>query len=128
VVTPLVVATLALLAVGGAAEPEQWLGAFSKLPGARRLCDQHVLGQSEGRRVEISFTLYASSRPPADAARFYAKAYNLPWRPGQQTIIVTLANGHKTLAVHPVAAPHPECGVKPASGERTILVVSEKVP
>ena len=125
---PLVAATLLLLAVRGVAEPEQWLGVFPKLPTARRLCDQHVLGQSDGKRVEISFTLYASSRAPAEAVRFYAKFHNLPWRPGQQTIIVTLANGHKTLAVHPAAAVHPECGVTPASAERTIIVVSEKVP
>jgi hypothetical protein len=125
---PLVVAALVFFAVRGAAEPERWLGVFPQLPGARRLCDQHVLGQSDGKRAEISFTLYGSSRAPADAANFYAKAHNLPWQPGQQTIIVTLANGHKTLAVHPVSAPHPECGIKPGSGDRTIVVVSEKVP
>ena len=125
---PMVAAVLMLLAVGGSVEPEQWLGVFPQLPGTRRLCEQHVLGQSEGRRVEITFTLYGSTRAPADAARFYAKAHDLPWQPGQQTISVTLANGHKTLAVHPVSAPHPECGVKPGSGDRTIVVVSEKVP
>ncbi len=125
---PIVAAALALLAARGPVEPGQWLGVFPRLPGAHRLCDQHVLGQSEGMRVEISFTLYGSSRAPADAVRFYAKAHDLPLQPGQQTISVTLANGHKILAVHPVSAPHPECGVKPGSGDRTIVVVSEKVP
>src|SRR5215208_1805649 len=122
---PFVAATLLLLAARGVAAPEQWLGVFSPLPTARRLCDQHILGQSDGKRVEISFTLYASSRAPAEAVRFYARAHNLPWRPGQQTIIVTLASGHKILAIHPAAAPHPECGVTPTSAERTIIVVSE---
>jgi hypothetical protein len=123
-----VAAGVVFLVALGPREPEHWLGVFPQLPGARRLCSQHALGQSEGKRVEIRFTLYGSSRDPADVARFYARAHSRPWKPGQQTISVTLADGRKILAVHPVSAPHPECGVKPASGDRTIVVVSEKVP
>jgi hypothetical protein len=69
-------------------EPEQWLGVFKAYPGARRLCSQHVLGQSEGKRVEIQFTLYSTSREPSETARFYAQAYGVPWKPGEQTISV----------------------------------------
>jgi hypothetical protein len=130
-VKPFVAAALVLLAGPGSPEPERWLGVFPQLPGARRLCSQQVLGQSESKRMEITFTLYGSSRDPAEAARFYAKAYGLPWVPGQQSITVTLADGHKILAVHPISASHPahpDCGVKPASGDRTVVVVSEKAP
>jgi hypothetical protein len=109
-------------------EPEQWLGVFKAFPGARRLCSQHVLGQSEGKRVEIQFTLYSTSREPSETARFYVQAYGVPWKPGEQTISVKRAEGRKILAVHPVSAPHPECGVKPDPGDRTVIVVSEKVP
>jgi hypothetical protein len=124
----LVAAALMLLAVRGPAKPERWLGVFPKLPGARRLCGQHVLGKSQGKRVEISFTVYASRRAATDVVEFYAKAHSLPREPGQQAISVTLANGRKILAVGPVSAERPDCGVQPAPEERTIIVVSEKVP
>ena len=118
----------ALPAGQGPAEPERWLGVFPQLPGARRLCGQQVLGQSQGRRVEISFTVYASKGAATDAVQFYAKAHGLPRQPGQQVLKVTLANGHKILTVGPASAERPDCGVPPAPEERTILVVSEKVP
>jgi hypothetical protein len=127
-VKPLVAVAVVLLAGPGSAGPERWLDVFAQLPGAHRLCSQQVLGQSEGKRMEIAFTLYGSSRDPAEAARFYAKAYGLPWVPGQQSITVSLADGRKILAVHPMSASHPDCGVKPASSDRTAVVVSEKTP
>ena len=123
-------AGLILILVGepvGQEEPERWLGVFRAFPGARRLCSQRVLGQSEGKRVEIQFTLYSTSRVPSETARFYAQAHGVPWKPGEQTISVKLAEGRKILAVQPVSAPHPECGVKPDPGDRTVIVVSEKV-
>lgn len=58
----------------GPEEPEAWLGVFKAFPGARRLCSQHVLGQGEGKRVEIQFTLYSTGREPSETARFYAQA------------------------------------------------------
>jgi hypothetical protein len=112
----------------GPKEPNRWLGVFRAFPGARRLCSQHVLGQSEGKRVEIHFTLYSTSRDPGDTARFYARAHGVPWESGMQTITVKLEDGRKILAVHAISAPHPECGIKPDSGDRTVIVVSEMVP
>ena len=109
-------------------EPERWLGVFKAFPGAHRLCSQHVLGESDGKRVEIEFTLYGTSREPSETARFYAQAYGVPWKAGEKTISVKREEGRKILAVHPVSAPHPECGVKPDPGDRTVIVVSEKVP
>jgi len=96
--------------------------------GARLLCSQHVLGQSEGRRVEIQFSLYATKRRPSETARFYAKAHAVPWKAGSETITVKAAEGRKLLTVHAVSAPHPSCGVEPHPEDRTVIVVSEKVP
>ena len=109
-------------------KPERWLGVFTALPGARLLCNQHVLGQSEGRRVEIQFSLYATKRRPSETARFYAKAHAVPWKTGSETITVKAAEGRKLLTVLAVSAPHPGCGVEPHPEDRTVIVVFEKVP
>jgi hypothetical protein len=126
-------AGLALLLAAGQAQPEskkpeRWLGVFAALPGARLLCTQHVLGQSEGKRVEIQFSLYATKRRPSETARFYAQAHAVPWKAGSETITVKAAEGRKLLTVHAVSAPHPGCGVEPDNADRTVIVVSEKVP
>jgi hypothetical protein len=118
---------LILAGPSGPTEPERWLGVFRPLPDARRLCTQHILGQSDGKRVEIQFTLYSTSREPSETAKFYAEAHGAPWKPGNQTITVKRAEGRKILTVHPVSASHPECGVKPDAGDRTVIIVSEKV-
>jgi hypothetical protein len=110
------------------AETERWLGAFVPFPGARRLCTQQVLGQSEGRRMEIHFTLYATRREPREAARFYALAHGLDWKPEEQAITVKAGDGRKVLAVQRASEPHPECGVEPKPEDRTVIVVSERVP
>lgn len=107
------------------ADSEPWLGAFRSLPGARRLCDGHVLGSSgTQQQVEIGFTLYASRREPSEVTRFYADAHQLPWKPRQETISVRPNDGPMVLSVHPVSSSYPECGVKPGGGDRTIVVVS----
>ena len=109
-------------------EPDRWLGVFTAFPGAHRLCTQHVLGQSAGKRVEIQFTLYSTAREPGETAAFYARAHRIPWERGKQTVSVEAYEGRKILAFQPVSEPHPDCGVKPDSSDRTVIVVSEKVP
>jgi hypothetical protein len=90
---------------------------------------QPAAARSErGQPGEIQFTLYTTSVEPSETARFYAQAHGVPWKPGEQTISVKRAEGRKSLSVHPVSAPHPECGVKPDPEDRTVIVVSEKVP
>ena len=102
-----------------------WLGVFRSLPGARRLCDGHVLGSiGAQQQVEIDFALYASRRDPSEVTRFYADAHQLPWKSHQETISVRPSDGPRVLSVHPVSSVYPECGVKPAGADRTIIVVS----
>jgi hypothetical protein len=96
--------------------------AFDALPGARFLCTQHVLGHSEGKTVEIQFELYASTRAPGEAAEWYARAHGIALDAGKQS--VTVAVEQKRLSVAPASAPHPDCGVGPGPGERTLIVVS----
>jgi hypothetical protein len=106
-------------------DSEPWLDAFRSLPGARRLCDGHVLGSVRAQQqVEIGFTLYASRREPSEVTRFYADAHQLPWKPHQETISVRPNDGAKVLSVRPVSSSYPECGVKPGDADRTIVVVS----
>lgn len=121
-------ALLLAVAANPPAKTELWLGEFPAFPGARQLCRQHVLGSSEGKRVEIDFTLYATSREPDEVAGFYADVEGIPWKPGDRSITVRRAEGRKILSVHPVSERYPECGVKPDSRDRTVIVVSEKTP
>jgi hypothetical protein len=106
----------------------RWLNEFPAFPGARRLCSQHVLGESQGKRVEIAFAVYATSADASTTARFYAEAYRLPFRAGETTITVRRNEGRRLLSVHPASEHYPECGVKPGRGEPTVIVVSERTP
>jgi len=110
------------------AKPERWLGEFSVFPGAHQLCTQHVVGQSAGKRVEIFFTLYGTTREPSETTRFYAEGSRIPWRPGSQSITLKRAAGRKILTVQPVSERYPQCGVEPDPPDRTVIIVSEKIP
>jgi hypothetical protein len=105
--------------------PVRWLNVFTPLPGARQLCSGNALGQSGGRRTEILFTLYATTRDPAEAALFYAKAHGVPSEPDGRRITVRASEGSRVLSVHPVLDSYPQCGVKPAADDRAVIVVSE---
>jgi hypothetical protein len=110
-------------------DSQLWLRVFRSLPDARPLCDGHVLGSIGAQQpVEIGFTLYASRREPSEVTRFYADAHQLPWRPQQATTSVRPSGGRAVLSVYPASSQYPECGVKPAGGDRTVIVVSSMHP
>jgi len=123
----LIVLLSALMTAGGAAAAkggDMWLGAFQPFPGAHRICEQFILGSSDGKKVEIHFELYGSRREPEETARFYEKAYGMTIPEGSRTITVKLENGRNLLSVHPVAASYPQCGKQPDPEDRTVIVVS----
>jgi photosystem II stability/assembly factor-like uncharacterized protein len=107
--------------------PARWLGVFPAFDEARRLCSQHVVGESAGRRIEIAFTLYATTRDARETARFYADAYKVPVDSGSQTVTVREGDD-KVLSVYPVSAKYPQCDVEPDPHDRAVIVVSEKNP
>ena len=115
--------------LGGAAQkatPGAWVGVFRPLPGARELCNQHVLGgDTPAKRFEIAFTLYGSAKPTADVVRFYAEAHKVPSEPGTNALVVKLDSGRKVLSVFRAADDHPTCGVDPRADEPTVILVSE---
>jgi hypothetical protein len=114
----------AVVALRGDAASERWIGIFQPFPGAELVCSGHVLGQSEGHRVEISFSLYSSVRSPSEVAKFYAEAHGLVLAPGQDSVEVKSRDGQQVLSVVPVSGPHPGCGVEPKPSAKTVMVVS----
>jgi hypothetical protein len=129
--TSLVAVFLSLFTVGGATQgprpaPAQWLGVFTALPGARHLCYQHVSGGTADERIEITFTLYATTRPTAEVVRFYADAHKVPVVAGVP-FRVRIDGDHKILSVHGIGDHYPSCGVAPNPQEPTVIMVSEMV-
>jgi hypothetical protein len=123
-VIPILASCLLAVSCQHAAAAEERLGVFRSFPGVRRLCSSSVLGSDGARQVEINFTLYSSSHEPSEVTRFYADAYGLPWKRGQDSISVRPKDGPNVLSVSPASSEHPECGVKPSSTDRTLVVVS----
>jgi len=106
--------------------PARWLGVFTAFAGARELCSQHVLGGANAStRIEIAFTLYATTKPPADVVSFYARAHAVTVERGATTLTVKLEKGHKVLTVSKASDDHPTCGVAPHPDEPTVILVSE---
>lgn len=111
------------------AQPDKgarWLETFKTWPGADRLCGQHVLGESAGRRVEIHFTLYGTGSEPAEVARFCAEAHDVSLEPGAQEVRIRLEDGSRILTVHPVSAPFRRCGVPPKRHHRAVAGASRR--
>jgi hypothetical protein len=124
VVCGLVLLGCAVVALSADAASKRWLGVFRPFPGAELVCSGHVLGQSEGHRVEIDFSLYSSAHRPSEVAKFYAEAHGLVVAPGQDSFEVKAKDGQRVLSVVPASAPHPECGAEPKPSARTVMVVS----
>ena len=120
----LVLLGCAVVALSADAAGERWLDVFRPFPGAELVCSGHVLGQSEGHRVEIDFSLYSSVQRPSEVAKFYAEAYGLTLAPGQDSVEVKARDGQRVLSVVPASGPHPACVVEPKPSARTIMVAS----
>lgn len=126
---PMLAFAVMLLASAGAVhgvETPKWLGVFTPLPGARELCSQNVLGQDEDNdRVEINYTLYTSTREPADVVQLLGQAHGASWKPGQTTLTIKRDGDRKVLTVSPASGSLADCGVKPDRNVRSFIMVSE---
>jgi hypothetical protein len=118
----MVVSAFTLL-VGGADSSEKWLG-FAAYPGARELCNEVVLGQSEKGRVEIHWRSFASRDAPADVIAFYARREGNNAQRSSDSIEVRHGSD-QILAVYSASKTGvPSCASKPNSEEKTIIMVS----
>jgi hypothetical protein len=109
--------------VGGGEVPvaeEKWLD-FAAYPGARKLCSQHVSGNS----MHINWTAYASKDHHKKVIDFYVKRHG--GKPEGETLSLSAPNG-KRLSVHPAqAGGYPTCEVKPAKDDQTVIIVAQAV-
>jgi hypothetical protein len=105
---------------------ERWAGVFMPYPGARKLCWQHVSGFSDGKPIHIMWTGYATKDPPERVSDFYAR--NTSGNTvGKSTHGLAQLRGPKleVLSVQIAARKdYPTCEVKPASSDRTVIIVS----
>ena len=117
----------ALLGLGASAEgtapkqEERWT-IFKPYPGARRLCNQHVSGNT----MHINWTLYASEDEPDKVRRFYEKNTSGASVEKEAGKLVRLRGPKKeVLSIHGVKDRYPSCGVAPSARDRTAIVVSQ---
>ena len=122
---PLLLALGLVVATGGAAPAapaaeEKWLD-FAAYPGARKLCSQHVTGNT----MHISWTGYATTDPHRKVIDFYVKRHG--GKPEGDTLRISGSKGAR-LSVHPAQATgYPTCEVKPAKRDKTVIIVSQAV-
>jgi len=100
---------------------------FAAYPGARELCNQHVLGASQGKRVEIQWRSFASGDTLADVTAFYIKrdAKNAQRKSG--SLEVHHGEGRILTASPASNAELPSCSSKPKTTEKSVIVVSTKI-
>jgi hypothetical protein len=101
---------------------DAWL-EFAAYPGARRLCSQHVTGDT----MHIEWTAYASTDPHPKVIAFYVKRHG--GKPEGDTLRLEGKPGKGTrLSVHPAdKGSYPTCDVKPAKSDKTVIIVSQAV-
>jgi hypothetical protein len=96
-----------------------WLGVFEAYPGARKVCSQHVMGNS----MEISWTMYATRDATVQVRAYYQR---------QQPRLVDTTGGDfmvrsgkiDVLSVNAKGDWYPTCESRPLANETTVLVVS----
>jgi hypothetical protein len=94
---------------------------FAAYPGARRLCSQHVTGDS----MHISWTAYVTTDRHPKVIAFYVKRHG-GTRDGEALRLE--GQGGTRLSVHPATATgYPTCDVKPAKSDNTVIIVSQAV-
>jgi hypothetical protein len=97
---------------------DRWL-EFAAYPGARKLCSQHVSGNT----MHISWTAYATTDHHRKVIDFYVKRHG--GKPEGDTLTLSGSKGVK-LSVHPAdKGGYPTCEVKPAKSDKTVILVSQ---
>ena len=106
---------------GSAAPPAEDWTIFRPYPGARRLCNQHVSGNT----MHITWVLYATEDPPERVRAFYEKNTSGAAVEKEGGKLVNLRGPKKELlSIHGVQERYPSCGVAPSGRDRTVIVVS----
>jgi hypothetical protein len=109
----------------GAADAGKWLG-FPAYPGARELCNEHVLALSGKTQHEVHWLSFASRDATADVISFYAGREGKNAQRSSDSFEVHHGADH-TLTVQPASkAVAPSCSSKPRADEKTVIVVSEQ--
>jgi hypothetical protein len=101
----------------------EWNG-FAAYPGARQLCDQFVMGQPGGARMEIHWRSYATPDATAKVIAFYEKTTVKDVEKGSDSVTFRL-DKDTYLSIYAASAAHyPTCENKSKSDEKTVIVVS----
>jgi hypothetical protein len=115
-----------LTTISANAQQAEWFG-FPAYPGARELCTQSVLGQ---QGEEILWHSYATKDKPSQVIAFYVKDNgrnkDTQGQAEQNGDMLTLRHEDTVLSVHVAGGDYPQCGHKPHTAERTVIVVSRK--
>jgi hypothetical protein len=117
------IALVAITRAGVAKELERWF-SFAAYPAARPLCDEHVAGSS----MHISWRSFASRDPVERVVAFYERdqgAKATEQSPGA-FVLHARARPDDVLEVRGTggAGTYPSCSVRPAKGEKTVVIVS----
>ncbi len=107
-----------------AAAEKPWMG-FAAYPDARLLCDQHVSGTG----MHILWRSYATVDALDRVIAFYERDTGRKTRPGAGGAPGLELDADRKLAIYPAARSEefPSCAVKPAAGERTVILVSTAI-
>ena len=106
---------------GGTTPSEENWTIFRPYPGARRLCNQHVSGNT----MHINWVLYATEDAPERVRAFYEKNTSGAAVEKEGGKLVSLRGPKKELlSIHGVKERYPSCGVAPSGRDRTAIVVS----
>lgn len=105
---------------------ESWLG-FAPYPGARQMCEEHVMGSSKGHRVEIHWFSFATRDEQAQVAAFYAQKGDAVAEKDADGTIRLRHDQDRVLSIYPVPGTYPTCEKKVRSDEKTVILVSQRI-
>jgi len=121
--TALLLFAVSILTLTAQNDGQGWNG-FAVYPGARQLCDQSVMGEPGGARMEIHWCSYATLDATSKVIAFYEKTKVKDVEKGSDSATFRL-DKDTDLSVYAASAAHyPTCENKPKSDERTVIVVS----
>lgn len=109
--------------------PEEGCAVAASPVGAfRLLCDEHVLGSADGKRMEIHWRSFASEEAPRTTIDTYRTlAVRCGLSAGSTGAALSLEQGDMRLHVVDLAAAGPplRCATEPSPRDRTLVMISE---